>query len=79
MPKAYLVTLDGIESIVPALSVSDAKRITFNAALDANYRVKWIDMRVKRKPEFDAWAKTAKKQCWIPEFASMDALRVEGD
>lgn len=79
MNKAYLTILDGIESIVPALNVSDAKRITFNSALDANYRVKWIDVRVKRKPEFDAWANTAKKQCWIPEFAAMDALKVAGE
>ncbi len=67
MNQAYRTTLAGVVSIVPALNINDAKRVTYLSATDAGYRVRYIDIRVRRAPEYDEWARTASKRCWYED------------
>jgi hypothetical protein len=56
MMRAYRTTAHGIESVVAAPSPAMAKRMTMRSANDAGYRVRWIEVRCRRDPEFDGWA-----------------------
>lgn len=56
MNKAYRTIWRNIESIVAAKIAAQARSRTQVCAIDCGYEVRWIDIRVSRAPEFDAWA-----------------------
>lgn len=60
MNRAFRTTWSGIESIVAAEDVSHAKLRTMCTARDAGYPAKWIEIRVRRAPEYDDWAKVTR-------------------
>lgn len=59
--RAWMVTLMGVQSLVPARSPSKATAAVCRQALEAGYRVRYIDARARRAPAFDRWAATARE------------------
>lgn len=69
MKRAYRTTWNGVTSIVAAESVSQARARTTASANEAGYGAKWIEIRVVRAPEHDAWAETTKTgHAWDERF-----------
>ena len=68
MKRAYRTTWQGIVSIVAAESVAQARSRTQASANEAGYWPQWIDIRVRRAPEYDGWAAVdATGHCWAEE------------
>jgi hypothetical protein len=58
--KAFLVTVGGFRIITAAPTAGAARYANYKAAREAEYRYKLIDFRVRRAPQFDALALSAK-------------------
>ena len=69
---AFRTEAAGVVSIVFARSRGVARKVTFDAANDAGYRIKFTDVRVRRWPDMDhahrpghQWAAN---RCLTPEL-----------
>ena len=59
---AWRVTTRGFKEagIYAAATRSKAVASSYNACRDVGYSVTWTDIKAKRAPEYDAWAKATK-------------------
>jgi hypothetical protein len=63
--KAWRTTACGIESIVAAETRNQARSRTARSAFDANFQVRFTEVKARRAPEHDAWAEMdASNACW---------------
>jgi hypothetical protein len=69
---AWRVTARGFPGagIYAAVTADRAKFLASDAIRDAGYRIAWIDLEVRRAPEFDAWiAGQAPGRGWDEDYA----------
>ena len=76
--KAFMTGWDGTSCVVPAMTASKARYVTFKGAVDAGYSgVLLTDITARRCPKYDEWAKAAKPKCYGEEFVRMES-RISG-
>jgi len=75
MNKAFEVLLPGDEEggIVAAETSGKARYVAFLAARDANYDFLITKLRVRRAPQFDAWAmiEARPRACYTQEYVRL--------
>jgi hypothetical protein len=68
MKRAYRTTWKGFTSIVAAESVAQARSRTKACANEVDWYPAWIDIRVRRAPEYDGWAAVDETgHCWAED------------
>lgn len=79
-PMAWRVSWFGLgdgSCLVPSVCGQVAKAITQHTWFSLGTRLRFVDMRARRVPKFDAWAITAEERCWSEEEVR-DAMAAAG-
>ena len=78
--RAFVATVEGFSDVyTAAISSGKARHAVVSALQEVGYTEsgQYKNVRVRRMPEFDNWAKTAKRGCFGYD-AVMDQIRISG-
>jgi hypothetical protein len=72
MVKAWRVIFEDISAIASAETRNKAHSDTLKSLRDSGWAAEWLDITVRRAPEFDSWAAASPGRCIGEEYALME-------